>query len=130
MRRQANQPNPTHHARTMRDLARLDQGALAPPEIREAREITENHMHRALQKADSFLNVEKVMCLVFESDASAAPAFLSAMLTAFDCDVATANSEILYLIQDAWNYFPHRFLQGQCPAELGGGLFEDRLAED
>lgn len=109
----------------MRDLARLDQGALAPPEIREARELTENHMHRALQKAGSFLNVEKVMCLVFESDASAAPTFLSAMLTAFDGDVATANSEILYLIQDAWNYFPHRFLNGRCPAEVMADLRKD-----
>jgi hypothetical protein len=130
MRRQANEQKPTHHARTMRDLARLDQGALAPQEIREARELTKNHMHRALQKAGSLLNVEKVMCLVFESDASAAPTFLSAMLTAFDCDVATADSEILYLIQDAWNYFPHRFLQGQCPAELRVGLFEDQLGEE
>ena len=84
-------------------------------------------MHRALQKAGSFLDVEQVVCLVFESDASTAPTFLSAMLTAFDCDVATADSEILYLIQDAWNYFPHRSLQGQCPAELRVDLFEDRL---
>jgi hypothetical protein len=22
------------------------------------------------------------------------------------------------VIQDAWNYFPHRFLNGRCPAEV------------
>jgi len=111
----------------MRDLAQLDHGALAPHEIREAREITEREMHRQLQKAASFLNVEKVMCLVFESEASAARSFLSTMLSAFDCDVATADAEILYVIQDAWDFFPHRFLQGRCPAELMVALFEDQL---
>jgi hypothetical protein len=117
----------TQHDKTARDLARLDQGALAPQKIRDARELTEKELHRQLQKVGSFLNVEKVSYLVFECDASAARTFLSAMLTAFDCHVTTAGPEILYLIQDAWDFFPHRFLQGRCPAELIVALFEDQL---
>ena len=85
----------------MRDLARLDQGALAPPEIREAREHTERELQRQLENAHSFLNIEKVIALVFESDTSMARTFLGAMLTAFDCDVETLGVERLYLIQDA-----------------------------
>jgi hypothetical protein len=111
----------------MRDLARLDQGALAPREITEAREHTERELQRQLENARSFLNVQKVMALVFDSDTSMARTFLSAMLTAFDCDVETLDVELLYLIQDAWDYFPHRFLQGRCPAEVMTYLFEDEL---
>ncbi len=129
MHRQAAQRKSSQYERTMRDLIRLDQGALALLEIREAREYTEKLLHRQLQKAGNVLNVQKVLCLAFESDASGARTFLSAMLTAFDCDAASADSEILYLIQDAWNYFPHRDLQGRCPAELMTDLFEDRLGE-
>jgi hypothetical protein len=129
MRRRASHQIDSQHVRTSRDLAQLDQGAFAPLEIRDARELTERLLNDRLQNAGSFLNVEKVMALVFESDASGAHIFLSAMLTAFDCDVANADNELLYLIQDAWNYFPHRFLQGRCPAELSAGLFEDQLGE-
>jgi hypothetical protein len=127
MRRRASQRGTSQHVRTARDLAQLDQGTFAPLEIREAREVTERQLYDRLQKAGSFLNVEKVMALVFECDASGARIFLSAMLTAFDCDVPTADKELLYLIQDAWDYFPHRFLQGRCPAELSAYLFEDQL---
>jgi hypothetical protein len=111
----------------VRDLSRLDQGALAPQEIRLAREHTEMELQRQLKNTASFLNVEKVRALVFESDASMARTFLSAMLTAFDCDIDTLDRELLYLIQDAWDYFPHRFLQGRCPAETMIALFQDEL---
>jgi hypothetical protein len=113
----------------MRDLLQMDQGALAPREIREGRELTERLLHRELQKAGSFLNAEKVTCLVFESEASAARTFLAAMLTALDCELETIDIELLYLIEDVWDYFPHRFLQGRCPAEAETALFKDQLSE-
>jgi len=113
----------------MRDLALLDQGPLAPPAIRQSRKQTEWQLRRELEKAASFLNVEKVMCLVFEFDASAAPTFLGAMLTALDCELGTIDTELLYLIEDVWDYFPHRFLQGRCPAEADTALFRDQLSQ-
>lgn len=112
----------------MRDLARLDRGALAPREIREARQHTERLLRLELAKTASFLNVEKVMCLVFEFDPSSARTFLRAMLTAFDCEANTIGTEVLCLIEDVWDYFPHRFLQGRCPAELNTALFRDQLS--
>jgi hypothetical protein len=33
------------------------------------------------------------------------------------------------LIEDAWDYFPHRFLQGRCPAEAMTALFRDALLQ-
>jgi hypothetical protein len=111
----------------MRDLVLLDQGALAPRQIREARERTERQLHRELQIAGSSLNVEKVRCLVFEFDTSAARTFLSAMLAALDCEIESIDKDRLYLIEDVWDYFPHRFLQGRCPAEIDAALFRDQL---
>ena len=119
----------TQHHRTTRDLTLLDQGAFAPPAIREARKRTERKLSCELQKSASFLNVEKVRCLVFESNASAATTFLSAMLTALDCELQTIDTEFLYLIEDVWDYFPHRFLQGRCPAEVDSALFRDQLSQ-
>jgi hypothetical protein len=40
------------------------------------------------------------------------------MLAALDCDVDDIDERELRIIQDAWNYFPHRFLNGRCPAEV------------
>jgi hypothetical protein len=129
MRRRALERVSSQHQRTIRDRSQLDQATLAHQEIREAREHTEMELQRQLKNTDSFLNVEKVRALVFESDASMARTFLSTMLTAFDCDIETLDLELLYLIQDAWDCFPHRHLQGRCPAELMEGLFEECLAE-
>ena len=113
----------------MRDLVLLDQSTLAPWEIREARKQTERRLRGELEKAASFLNVEKVMCIVFECNASAAPTFLSAMLTALHCEIESIDNELLYLIEDVWDYFPHRFLQGRCPAEVNSVLFRDQLSQ-
>jgi hypothetical protein len=73
------------------------------------------------------VNVEKVMALAFECDGAAAKTFLEVMLTFLERDVGTLERELLYLIEDAWDYFPHRCLQGHCPAELGTMLFRDEL---
>jgi len=128
MRRQVRRHGPSQHERTMRDLARKDQGALAPLEMRTVREQTERQLDRELKKAGGILNVEEVMALVFEGATKTARTFLSAMLMAFDRDIDELDIERLYLIADAWDYFPHRFLQGRCPAELDIALFKDVLA--
>jgi hypothetical protein len=127
MHSKADQHPLSQHEKTLRDLALLDQGAHAPQEIKEERDRTVKELQRQLADVGSFLNVEKVMALVFEFDASMARTFLSAMLTAFDCDASTVDTSVLYVIQDVWNYLPHRFLQGRCPAELMAYLFEDEL---
>jgi hypothetical protein len=118
----------TQHDRTIRDLAQMDQRRFAPKEIRDEREQTEMKLHRELARAGNILNVEKVMAFAFECEAAMAPKFLSAMLTGFDRDADALSLELLYLIEDAWDYLPHRFLKGHCPAEVTTGLFRDNLS--
>jgi hypothetical protein len=45
-------------------------------------------------------------------------AYLLEALDIFGCNVDSASDVILSVIQDAWNYFPHSSLNGQCPAEI------------
>jgi hypothetical protein len=111
----------------MRDLSRIDQGKFAAFDIQEAREQIRADLQRRLDDARSFLNSEKVMALVFEGDESTALTFLRAMLTALDCELTEAEPELLYVIADAWDYFPHRSLQGHCPEETRTCLFADAL---
>jgi IS30 family transposase len=41
------------------------------------------------------------------------------MLSAIDReDIDRIDDEEIQVIQDAWNYFPHRALGGKCPAEI------------
>jgi hypothetical protein len=129
MRWKARHRVPTQHWTTMRDLARLDKGALAPQPIRDARELTEMRLNCQLASAASFLTVEKVMAPAFECNSSMARTFLGAMLAAFDRDPRADDPDLLYLIEDAWDYFPHRFLQGRCPAEAMTALFRDALLQ-
>lgn len=124
MRRRVIDRVPSQHQQTMRDLARLDQGSFAPVEIREAREKTLMELQRRLEKDGRYLNGDRVLAIVFESDAKT---FMEAMLTAFDRDFPQLETDLLYLIEDAWDYFPHRALQGHCPAEIDAMLFRDEI---
>jgi hypothetical protein len=117
---QADREPHSQHERTMRDLARYDRGEQSPDAIRKIRKQTEQSLDCQLRKANSFLTVDKVMALVFESETSGWPTFLAAMLTAFDCDVDSVEDAVLYVIDDAWSYFPHRYFGGHCPTEIFG----------
>jgi hypothetical protein len=102
----------------MRDLARYDRGEQSPEPIKALRRTTEKQLEHQLKRANSFLDVQKVMALVFETDSPDFRTFVAAMLTAFDCDIEDADEDIMQIIQDAWNYLPHRSLDGRCPAEV------------
>ena len=102
----------------MRDLARYDRADQSHEPIKMHRRMTEKKLQQQLQRTKSFLYVKKVMALVFEIDLSDFRTFLAAMLTALDCDIESADADTIQLIQDTWNYFPHRELDGYCPAEV------------
>lgn len=110
----------------MRDLTRLDRGEHSLEPIKAARKRTEIELHHQLQCANSFLDVQKVMALVFEMDSSGLRTFLAAMLTAFTCDIDDADEDTVQVIQDSWNYFPHRSFNGRCPAEV----MDEMMRED
>jgi hypothetical protein len=50
------------------------------------------------------------------------------MLAARSCEVDDTGDAMLQVIQDAWNYFPHRALGGRCPAEIM--MIKDMAAGD
>lgn len=113
------EPQPgSQYERTMRDLVQRDRGNQAPQQIKTRRKAIEMRLDDELRRANSFLTLGQVMALVFEADAQASRSYLEAMLTAFDTDVDDVDQSLLQLFQDAWNFFPHRFLDGRCPAEL------------
>ena len=81
--------------------------------------LTEERLVRILADADSTITVDKVRNLIFEADISDFRVYLTAMLSALGCDdIDSIDESELQVIQDAWNYFPHRTLNGRCPAEI------------
>jgi hypothetical protein len=67
---------------------------------------------------ESPVTVEKVIKLIFEGDFTDFHSYLAAMLAALQRSVDDIDDAALQVIQDAWNYFPHRFLNGRCPTEV------------
>jgi hypothetical protein len=124
MQNQAEPQPGSQYERTMRDLVQYDRGDQAPQPIKTRRKATEMRLDKELRRANSFLNLRQVMAFTFESDAQGHRTHLELMLTAFNRDVDDVDQSLLQLLQDVWNFFPHRFLDGRCPAErfneLGG----------
>jgi hypothetical protein len=74
---------------------------------------------RCLFEAEGTLTAERIQQVVFEADNTDLQTFISFMLAALSCnEIDDVDQATLQLIQDAWNYFPHRCLDGKCPAEL------------
>ncbi len=86
--------------------------------------LTEFRLEQLLNDAESVVTIDKVKALVFEADNEDFRTYLAAMLSAIDSDVDDVEQAALQVIQDAWNYFPHRSLNGRCPAEVmaAGGM--------
>lgn len=118
MKKRAKSQLTSQYRRTMRDVALHDRGDQAPLSIKVARTTTEMQLDEELRRVKSVLNVGQVTALIFESAAQEFRSYVDAMLTAFDRDVDNVDESLLRVIQDAWNYFPHRFLDGRCPAEV------------
>ena len=73
---------------------------------------------------DGLLDTIKKMIFDFASEDFRL--YLFAMLKAFRYhDIDDIDQATLQVIQDAWNYFPHRFLNGRCPAEVMAALRKD-----
>ena len=62
------------------------------------------------------MTIEKVRGLIFEAEPAQFHAYVATMIAELDCyDTDDTDSNLLVIIQDAWNYFPHRFLDGVAP---------------
>jgi hypothetical protein len=108
----------SQYEKTLRDLARYDRGSESPLAIRAYRALTEDRVTRLLSKAGGDGTLDKVKCFVFEAWNQDFRAYLSLMLTWLDCDIDDLDEIMVQVIQDAWNYLPHRELGGRCPAEV------------
>ena len=96
--------------------------------IVEYRKLLSARILYLLVTFDSEATVDDVAQLVFEHDWTTHPSECFAdLIPLFRAGEDDLNS-LLPVIQDAWNYFPHRSLCGRCPAEVMIDLAQPRHA--
>jgi hypothetical protein len=80
-----------------------------------------------LLQAGSSVTLDDYKLAIFNGPhASQFRAYVLEALDVFGCsDIGSASEEIVSVIQDAWNYFPHRCLNGRCPAEVMAELSKE-----
>jgi len=80
---------------------------------------TEARLAAALRAAESTATVDDIKKMILEESGDHAfSTYLRDMLGVFRNSDVLDRVDGIPLIQDAWNYFPHRRLDGRCPAEL------------
>jgi hypothetical protein len=80
---------------------------------------TEARLAAALRAAESPATVDDIKKMIFEEDGDHAfTTYLRDMLGVFRNSDALDRVDGIPLIEDAWNYFPHRRLDGRSPAEV------------
>jgi hypothetical protein len=96
--------------------------------IVEYRTILSARMLYLLVSFESEATVEDIKQLILEHDGKAHPSecFVD-LIDLFRAEKADVDF-LLPVIQDAWNYFPHRSLGGRCPAEVMVDLARPRHA--
>jgi hypothetical protein len=84
--------------------------------ISSFRTLTEMRLSALLKRAGSAERLEAIKRLIFEESQDGLSPYVTKMLRLFES--ADVDGDIvLPVLQDAWNYFPHRSLNGQSPAE-------------
>jgi hypothetical protein len=88
-------------------------------EIAKQRAAVEVRLAALLLQVGSIVTLDDYKSAIFNGpDASQFPEYVLEALEVFGCsDIDSASEEIVSVIQDAWNYLPHRCLKGRCPAE-------------
>ena len=95
--------------------------------IAKYRASVEVRLAALLLRAGSSVTLDDYKRAIFNGpDVSQFRTYLMEALEVFDCsDIDSASHEIISVIQDSWNYFPHRCLNRRCPAELTAALSGD-----
>src|SRR6476660_1204488 len=76
-----------------------------------------------LQESEVGLPLDAVQNLIFEYNHARFKTYVAQMLALFRSAGHLADEDaVVAVIQDAWNYFPHRSLNGRCPAEVMADL--------
>jgi len=83
------------------------------------RELIETGLAALLEQTSSIMTVDAIKYVVFNIGHTHFRDYLDGMLEIFESpDSSVEIDAALPLIQDAWNYFPHKSMKGRCPAEL------------
>ena len=84
------------------------------------RAIIEARLSALLKESHATATLDDIKHLIYNEDINERPSTYFSKLFAMFTNPRTATDieAIAQVIQDAWNYFPHRALKGQCPAEV------------
>ncbi len=86
-----------------------------PTEIYTRRKEIEQELTDMLEKTGSDFDLDDIRDVIFNEEGSSD---LQDIISMFDRGGDMAElSDILEIVNDAWNYFPHRSLEGMSPAE-------------
>lgn len=88
-----------------------------PSEIFFMRKEIESEIADLLKRSKSFASLDTVKNIIYNESSTEDLHFI---FTLFDTGVKNGPEvfEYLEIINDAWNYFPHKCLNGMCPAEV------------
>jgi hypothetical protein len=88
------------------------------------RTLTELRLTDLLERSKSPATLDDIQRLIFnESDQIPPSHYIEQLLSLIRTPEARINDDVIIpIIRDAWNYFPHRRLNGRAPAEILGGI--------
>jgi hypothetical protein len=89
-------------------------------EITKLRAKSEARVSSLLAQARSSATLEDIRTVILNDSLSVHPSvYLGKLARMFKTPQNSVDLCLVFpVIQDAWNYFPHRSLEGRCPAEL------------
>ena len=87
---------------------------MKPEILKEAKEI-EEAIIELLEQTESDFSLEDVKKAIYHEEDQSDMMHVVAM---FDRGRPEELGEVLELVTDAWNYFPHKALAGRCPIEM------------
>jgi hypothetical protein len=91
--------------------------------IETYRMLTEERLQHLLDNVDNAASLDTIEQAIYDFNGGDFNLYLFFMLKALRYDdIGDVDETTLQVIQDAWNYFPHRFLNGRCPAEVMAAL--------
>jgi len=96
--------------------------------IETYRMLTEQRVQHLLDNVENAASLDTIKTMIYDFASEDSRLHLFAMLKAFRFDdIEDLDEATVQVIQDAWNYFPHRFLNGRCPAEVMAKLRKDEF---
>jgi hypothetical protein len=98
----------------------MRKSAALAADISEHRALTEARLTALLTRTGSYATLDNIRNIIFnENDTKHPSEYFADLINLFNASRSRIDiGDILPIIQDAWNYFPHRSRGGLCPAEL------------